>query len=249
MGVFSVESYETTMGRTVQHQSPENGDRSLASRVFGVGLRRETYANLAYLLARFPLGVVYFATFVAGLSIGLSLVPLVVGVPILAGVLALAGYVGVLEAHLLRGLRGSSVSYHPADPGDQPLSAYAKSVVTNPRNYLLVAYALASFVLGVHLFTAIAVVFTLALTLVAAPVLYWLPGVDYQLTTTSGVVDLGPLTVDASSLSGVAIDTLPEALGASVFGVIVCLVGLHAVNLTARLVGGLTGRLLGQTPK
>lgn len=229
------------MGQTVQHESPRNGDRSLASRVFGVGLRRETYANLAYLLAHFPLGVAYFVTFVAGLSIGLSLAPLVVGV------LALAGYVGVLEAHLLRGLRGSSVSYDPADLGDQPLSTYAKSVVTNPRNYLLVAYALATFVVGVHLFTTIAVVFTLALTLVAAPALYWLPGVNYQVTTTSGVVDLGPLTVDASSLSGAAIDTLPEALAASLLGVVGCLVGLHAINLTARLVGGLTERLLGQT--
>lgn len=139
-------------GDASQDQHPSDGDRSLASRVFGVGLRRETYANLAYLLAHFPLGVAYFVTFVAGLSIGLSLAPLVVGVPILVGVLALAGYVGVLEAHLLRGLRGSSVSYDPADLGDQPLSTYAKSVVTNPRNYLLVAYALATFVVGVHLF-------------------------------------------------------------------------------------------------
>jgi len=237
------------MGRTVQHESPENGDRSLMSRVFGVGLRRETYANLAYLLARFPLGVAYFVTFVTGLSLGLSLVPLVVGVPILVGVLALAGYVGVLEAHLLRGLRGSSVSYDPADPGDQSVGAYAKSVVTNPRNYLLVAYALASFVVGVHLFTAIAVVFTLAFALTAAPALYWLPGVGYQLTTASGAVDVGPLTVDASSLSGAAIDTFPEALAASLLGVVVWLVGLHAVNLTARLVGGLTERLLGQTTK
>lgn len=249
MGVFQSSHHDTTMGRTAQHESPENSDRSLLNRVFGVGLQRKTYANLAYLLARFPLGIAYFVTFVAGLSIGLSLVPLVVGVPILVGVLALARYVGVLEAHLLRGLRGSSVSHDPADPGDQPLIAYAKSVVTNPRNYLLVAYALASFVVGVHLFTAIVVVFTLALALVAAPALYWLPGVDYQLTTASGAVDVGPLTVDASSLSGAAIDTLPEALAASLFGVVVCLVGLHAVNLTARLVGGLTERLLGQTSK
>lgn len=33
---------------------------SLITRVFGVGFRRETYKNLAYLLARFPLGIVYF---------------------------------------------------------------------------------------------------------------------------------------------------------------------------------------------
>lgn len=90
------------MSRTIRHDLPEDGDRPFMNRVFGVGFRRKTYANMAYLLARFPLCVAYFATFIAGLSVGLPLVPLVVGVPILVGVLALAGYVRFLESYPLR---------------------------------------------------------------------------------------------------------------------------------------------------
>jgi hypothetical protein len=221
--------------------------QSLVGRVLGVGVRRDTYANLAYLLARFPLGIAYFTVFVTGLSLGVGLIPVVVGVPILAGVLALAGYVGVVEAELLRRLYGRDVSYDVPDPGELPTTEYLKTVATTPRNYLLVVFALGSFAVGVQLFVAVTVVFTLALALVAAPLLYWVPGFNYTLTQATGTVDVGPATVDVGSLGGASISTLPEALVASVLGVIVCLAGLHAVNLTAWVLSSVTERLLGVT--
>jgi hypothetical protein len=219
------------------------GQRSLARRALGVGFRGETYRNLAYLLARFPLGIAYFTVFVTGLSLGLSLVPLLVGIPILAGVLALGGYVGTFEAWLLRRFHDSAVTHDPADPGKLSTVEYLKTIVTDPRNYLLVALALASFVIGIHLFVAITVVFTLAFTLVVAPAVYWIPGVEYDVTSVE-TVELGLASVDTTALVGTGIDTFPEALLASLLGVVVCLVGLHAVNLTADLLGGATERLL-----
>lgn len=210
----------------------------------GVGFRGETYRNLAYLLARLPLAVVYFTTFVTGLSLGVSLVPLAVGIPILCGVLALGGYAGALEAWLLRQLRDSTVSYDPVAPGESSVVEYLKTVATEPRHYLLVAFALASFAVGVPLFVAITVVFTLALVLIVAPAVFWIPGIEYEVTTT-GTVEPGPTTVDTGSLVGTGIDTPPEALVASVLGVVVCVAGFHAVNLTAGLFGGATEWLLG----
>lgn len=216
---------------------------SLAQRGLGVGFRSETYRNLAYLLARFPLGIAYFVVFVTGLSLGLSLVPLLVGIPILGGVLALGGYVGVFEAWLLRQLRGSTVTYDPADPGELSAVEFLKVVATDPRNYLFVAFALASFVLGVHLFVAITVVFALGFALVIAPAVYWLPGVEYGVTNV-GTLELGSASVDTTALVGTGIDTFPEALVVSLLGVVVCLIGFHAVNLVADLMSGATQRLL-----
>ena len=83
------------MTRSKQFSVADAGGWALATRLFGVGFRRETYANLAYLLARFPLGIAYFTVLITGLSLGVGLVPIVVGIPILAGVLALGGYIGV----------------------------------------------------------------------------------------------------------------------------------------------------------
>jgi len=231
-----------------QRAGTGTGDRqSLVRRVFGVGFRRDTYANLAYLLARFPLGIAYFTIFVTGLSLGFGLIPVIIGVPILAGVLALAGYVGVVEADLLSRLYGRDVSYDVPDPGEQSMTEYLKTVATTPRNYLLVLFALGSFAVGVPLFVVITVVFTLSLTLVVAPLFYWMPGANYDLTQAAGTVDVGPVAIDAGSFAGASINTLPEALVASVLGVVVCLVGFHAVNLTAWGFSTLTQRLLGVT--
>ena len=117
-------------------------------------------------------------------------------------------------------LRGRDISIPPADPTELSVPEYLKAVVTSPGNYLLVGFGFASFAVGIPLFVAITVVFSVGFTLVATPVLYWIPGVE------------------------TSINTLPEALAASAVGVVVCLGGLHAVNLSAWLLAGLTERLL-----
>ncbi|RCU44221.1 sensor protein [Haloplanus salinus] len=232
------------MTRSQQFSTADAGGWALATRLFGVGFRRETYANLAYLLARFPLGIAYFTVLITGLSLGVGLVPMVVGIPILAGVLALGGYIGVIEAALLSRLRGRDISIPPADPTELSVPEYLKAVVTSPGNYLLVGFGFASFAVGIPLFVAITVVFSVGLTLVATPVLYWIPGVEYEFTGLRGSIEVGSSSVDAGSVVGTSINTLPEALAASAVGVVVCLGGLHAVNLSAWLLAGLTERLL-----
>jgi hypothetical protein len=232
------------MTRNQQFSTAEAGGWSLANRIFGVGFRRRTYANLAYLLARFPLGIAYFTVLITGLSLGVGLVPMVIGVPILAGVLALGGYIGVIEAELLGRLRGRDVPISLANPTELSVTEYLKAVVTTPGNYLLVAFGFASFAVGIPLFVAITVVFSLGFTLVATPFLYWIPGVEYEFTGLRGTIEVGSLSVDAGSVVGASINTLPEALAASAVGVVVCLASLHAVNLTAWLLAELTERLL-----
>ena len=232
------------MTRSQQFDTTKAGGWPLANRIFGVGFRRGTYANLAYLLARFPLGIAYFTVLVTGLGLGVGLVPMVVGLPILAGVLALGGCIGVVESELLTRLHGRDVSVTLADPRELSVTEYLKTVATTPRNYLLVGFGFASFAVGVPLFVAVTVVFSIGFTLAATPFVYWIPGVGYEFTGLRGTSGVGSLTVDAGSVVGASINTLPEALAVSAVGVVVCLAGLHAVNLSAWLLAGLTERLL-----
>lgn len=219
--------------------STRRTDRSLLGRTFGVAADPQTYKHLLYLLARFPLGIAYFTVFVTGISLGLSLVPLLVGVPILAGVLAVGGYVGVLEATLLRKVLGRDVTWSPVDPNEMPLVPYLKTVATEPRNYLLVLLGLVSFATGNALFVALVVGFTLSVAFVLAPALYWIDGVQY--TNATGSVDLGVTTVSGEQL---AITTLPEALLVSLLGIVLTVAGLHLVNLTTRVYADITQALL-----
>ncbi|ERG96005.1 sensor domain-containing protein [Haloquadratum walsbyi] len=90
--------------------------------------RQQTYANLPYLLARFLLGIAYFTTFVTGLALGVSLIPVMVGIPILAGVGGLAGYVGLIEVELLNKVCGQDMSYTVADPRELSITLCLKAI-------------------------------------------------------------------------------------------------------------------------
>jgi hypothetical protein len=236
------------MSQDQQSNTVQGGETSVARRVFGVGFRRETYANLAYLLVRFPLGIAYFAVLITGLSLGIGLIPLLIGIPILAGVLATGGYIGAVEAEILRRFRGDNITVTPASPRELSVTDYLKTVATTPRNYVLVVFGLASFVVGTPLFVTVTVVFSLGVALIATPLTYWIPGVEYRITDTASTIETDSLSiqagVDVGSVAGGSINTLPEALVASVAGVVICLIGLHAVNLSAWVLGAVTERIL-----
>jgi len=60
-----------------------NKTTDIVKQFFGVVTRGETYLNIIYLLLAFPLGTAYFVFLVTGLSLGLSLLIIWVGIPIL----------------------------------------------------------------------------------------------------------------------------------------------------------------------
>jgi hypothetical protein len=224
------------------------GRRSVPGRVFGVVTDGMTYRRIAYLVLRFPFGIAYFTAFVTGLALGTALVPLGVGIPILAAVLGLADHVALVEAGLLRRLLGREVAWEPADLSELPVWPYLKTVGTDPRCYLLVAFFLATFFVGTFAFVAVTVAFTLALVYLLAPVLFWLPGVNYGGTGVAEdvAVDIGSvdLTVTADAVGIFAVDTLPEALVASLFGAVLGLVALHLFNAAGRVHAAVAQALL-----
>ena len=218
--------------------------QSALGRVFGVVAAQRTYRNLAYLFLRFPLGIAYFTLFFTGIVVGIVLLPLLVGVPILIGVLAAGDYAGVIEARIAEGLLGVDVDWTPTDVSELSVTAYAKTIVTSPRNYGLVVYFLAQFVVGMVVFIALTTGLVIPLTLLVAPLVFWIPGVRYQLLGGDGsMITLGPMEVESSVGTGgfdmVIIDTLPEALVASVVGAVVLLVALHLFNAVAYVLGQL----------
>lgn len=195
-------------------------------RFFGVAADAQTYRNLAYLALTFPLGVLYFTLIWGGGSVGVSTLPIIVGAPILLAVLAMSVAVADVETRLARGLLGADVSMDTPDPSEEPLTDYAKRLVLSPRSYLAVVYLLSKFVVGIAAFVALVLASTLSAVLTAAPLLYGQPGVEYNVGTN------------------VVIDTLPEAMVASVAGVLLAFVSLHAFNLAARALARYTELLL-----
>ena len=83
-----------------------NGTFRAAARFFRVVAEPQAYLNLLYLLAAFPLGLAYFVLLVTGLSSGISLLIVWVGIPILLlmGVITwvLAGFERLMAIHWLK---------------------------------------------------------------------------------------------------------------------------------------------------
>ncbi|MFC6720045.1 sensor domain-containing protein [Halobacteriaceae bacterium SHR40] len=229
-----------------RHQTAA-ADRSVLGRLFGVTTDRESYRSLAYLLLRFPIGVAYFTTFVTGLVLGLALIPLGVGVPLLVIVLGVADHAGLVEAGLLRRVLGRDVSWEPIDPNQLPVWQYLKTVATDGRSYLLFVYCLATFWIGIISFTLLVTWFSFSVVYLVAPLVFWLPGVSYRPQAgTEQLVEIGPTTITTSNpvFDLFTITTLPEALLGSVIGVIGCIAGLHAFSGVGQVLASLTEQLL-----
>ncbi len=83
-----------------------NYSNQTVSQFFKVVVSGQAYLNLLYLLAAFPLGIFYFVFLVSGLSLGISLSIIWVGIPILLLMVAawwvLASFERYMAVHILK---------------------------------------------------------------------------------------------------------------------------------------------------
>ena len=201
-------------------------------RYFGVIVRGQTYLNLVYLALAFPLGLFYFVFLVTGLSVGFPLIILWVGLVILAGVftlwLAFIAFERWLAMTLLR------VSIPPMIQRDltgKTLWQKFTAVLGSPVTWKGLLYLLARFPLGILSFVLLVTFGTLSVVLIGAPFYYdvFAPQVILNLRGTAWVID-----------------TLPEALALSAFGILLVLpISLHLCNGLAMLSGQFARVMLG----
>ena len=212
---------------TSVHVPPERQSQNQSWNWLMIAFRAQTYRNILYLFASFPLGTFYFITLIAGLSAGLGSVIAGVGIPILGfSVLAwwaMAAFERQLAIWWLRIDIGPM--YRPRPQG---LSFWAwirhhfgSSVTWTSLLYLLAKFPLSavSFMLGLAL-TA------LSTYLIFAPV---------------------PVLIDASFGYAYGADSLIVACILSAIGFGVGLVSLHLLNGLAVVSGRFARLMLGQS--
>ena len=73
----------------------------------------QTYLNILYHLISFPLGLFYFIFLVTGISLGLGLLIVWIGVPLLIGVLAASRGLSAFERLLSVNMLGSDIAPRP----------------------------------------------------------------------------------------------------------------------------------------
>lgn len=226
---------------------------------FGVPVRRQTYFNLLYLLLTFPLGLAYFVFLVTGFSVGLALIILVFGLPLLVLTIYFATQLAAVERTLAEVLL--DVDIPAADPdADTGALGRLKALLLDVGTWKSTAYLFSKFFLGLFAFIVVTVLGSVVVTLLLAPLHYGNPNVgivmgsSIEFTVPEFVFDRGgwevslALPYSATLETGEVISTYADsawsALGFSAIGVVVGILVLHVTNALAWLFARYTELML-----
>jgi signal transduction histidine kinase len=199
-------------------RAPGRDRPGVVRRLLAPVVRERTYRGLLYLLLAFPLGLSYFLFIVIGLSFAATMLFALVGAPLLYGMLL--GWRGLaeLERAAARGLLGMGIASPPPPPGNTTW-ARLRSRVTDPLTWKGLVFLLVKLPLGALGFVVPVALLGSGAALVVGSVALW--GI---------AIDTG----------GWRLDSPAERVALAPAGVLLMLLGLHAVNgltwVSARLV-------------
>ena len=203
---------------------PAHSSQELDS-VLGVVAKPQTYQNIAYLLLSFPLGILYFVLLVTGISLGVSLAIVWIGIPILIGVLMLSRMFANLERQLASKFLNLEIpNADIATHGN--LWQRAKTLVSNPITYAEMFYLFSKFVMGILSFTLVVSLLATSLGLIVTPLFWDQWGWDVGIP---GVWE---------------VDSFSKAAATSVVGAILGVASLHFLNGLAFVYGEYTKAIL-----
>lgn len=249
------------MSQRVSLPSVPGGPRALLWRFFRVPVRLQTYANLLYLSALFPVGMTYFVGFTVGFSLGVGLAVLLVGIALLVALVYLTRELTALERWVADRVLAVEVPTGSVDADEPPLSdpiAHLKYVFISVSTWKGLVYLVSKLALGIGAFTLLVSLGTTSLSLVFVPLYY--DDVNVGVHPISGEMSASPSIEFALQTWQIGltipfrvttwyVTTLPEALAVSAVGVLAVICSLHICNFAARAAGWYASLLLGGTDR
>lgn len=183
--------------------------------------RMQSYKHLLYLVLAFPIGMLYAMTLGVGLFVGIALSLVLIGILILA-VLLVFIHIGIrIEQWLARRLL--SVELDPRDDADS-----ARGHLEAPSTWRGLGFLSLKFWLGI---VGIILLF----------------GLSTAWSLVSALFDR-PAAIDLGEVNGEpvvwTIETLPEAAGAAMLGIVIAVALVHLANLFGYLAARMAESLL-----
>ncbi|WP_396611954.1 sensor domain-containing protein [Haloferax sp. S1W] len=220
---------------------------TVVSQAVGAPFHAQTYKNFLYLLAAFPLGILYFVTLISTGAIGGASILLLFGAPLLVATLLLGTVFMRIETESARRLLGFELTHRTGEATlDDGIVPYVKDLATDYGTYVSLVVACAKFWVGVGLFAALTTWVTLVASFILLPLYYDMPGVTFGITADNVQVlpeirftqDLWTFTIaEPVHLVTGEVTSFQGALLVSVVGVVLLFVGLNLVNASAWLLG------------
>ena len=203
------------------------------AKFFGVFLKGQTYLNALYLLLAFPLGLFYFIFLVVGLSLGVAL--LIVWVGLLILLVVLAGWWGFAAFERQMAIWLLREDIPPMQPlGERPQGTWAQFVayLVNPVTWKSLVYLLVKFPLGVLSFVVVVTLGALTGAFLTAPLTF----------------AIFPMQIELFRNQVYSIDTPLEAALVFLVGVSLVFISMHILNGLAWISGRFAYLMLGHFP-
>src|SRR5215472_10093503 len=148
---------------------------------FAVARQKQTYLNLLYLLAAFPLGMLYFVVLITGLSVGIGTLIIWIGVPTLLLTMILWEFFARVERYLVRNWLGVPVPYIK-DPrlATLPWTRQLLARLRAPVTWTSLVYLLLVLPFGIFSFTVVIALLATSISLVLGWLVYLIATAVYQ---------------------------------------------------------------------
>lgn len=221
-------------------------------RVLGSPLQFQTYKNLLYIVLMFPLGIFYFNLIFAGLFIGMPLVLIGIGIPILLLLFVLTVKLATFERRLVNGLLDVAIPMTKSDT-DGSLWVRSKRLVTATQTWKDGVYLISEFVYGTITFGLLASGIATSVSFLLTPTYYTktpvsaygpFPSSSFTLDILFGWDSLLVGLTTTFRLGSWRIDTLFGAVVVSALGAVLLWVTLLLSNYAAGLWGKYARRML-----
>lgn len=206
---------------------------SVLGRFFGVAADPRAYAAVFYMLLSMATGIFYFTFVVTGLSLSAGFAVLIIGIPFFLLFLGLTRVLSLVEGRIVETMLGTRMPRRPLY-SDRSVGwmERIKEIFTDARTWSTILYQLLMLPLGIFYFTVAVTGFSVALSFIAAPVLYLFRGTRW---------------VHMDGDIGVEFWSLPPELGLPLLflaGVVLLFSMLHLARGIASVHGGIAKSLL-----
>jgi hypothetical protein len=211
-----------------------NPEKSALIRFLRAPLELRSYANLLFLALAFPMGLAYFIFLSTGLTVGVGLTLIWVGLPILALVFAASWGLMALERQLAIHLLGAEVPpmapTAPASAAPRGVWQTVKDFFANPVTWKGMGYLLIKLPLGMLTFTVTIFLVSLSASFLIAPFAHFLG-------SSAGVLEWDGMVWN--------VDTPGAAVFCIGIGLVTAFLSVHILNGLAWIWRQLASALLG----
>ncbi|HEY4128685.1 MAG TPA: sensor domain-containing protein [Gammaproteobacteria bacterium] len=147
--------------------------KSALGKFFSVYSDPRAYTALLFMLLAFPTGIFFFVWAVTGLSLSLSLMIMIFGIPFSLLFLGSVRLISLVEGRIVEALLGVRMPRRPIHPGNgksRPVMERIKEMLTDPRTWGTLFYMVLKLPLGILDFAILMALGSISFSLISSPI-------------------------------------------------------------------------------